>query len=188
MRGTASCPLVPWPQGRITPACAGNSRISRLAAFSSRDHPRVCGEQCSLDFETFLHEGSPPRVRGTAARPKLSTSIVRITPACAGNSYFRFHLFCGQGDHPRVCGEQTLFRNVYALHKGSPPRVRGTGNLDYGGRSRRGITPACAGNSQMAWRSRAPRRDHPRVCGEQIYITRSCSRETGSPPRVRGTD
>ena len=51
-----------------------------------------------------------------------------------------------------------------------------------------GITPACAGNSRIAFRPCPLGWDHPRVCGEQIatfYIYRD---NAGSPPRVRGTD
>ena len=30
---------------RITPACAGNSRLAGEEKWSLKDHPRVCGEQ-----------------------------------------------------------------------------------------------------------------------------------------------
>ena len=33
--------------GRITPACAGNSILSRQYRKMAMDHPRVCGEQLS---------------------------------------------------------------------------------------------------------------------------------------------
>ena len=49
------------------------------------------------------------------------------------------------------------------------------------------ITPACAGNRPPGCTGACSTWDHPRVCGEQSYL--SCPRRKcrGSPPRVRGT-
>ena len=70
-------------------------------------------------------------------------------------------------DHPRVCGEQAARAAVRRRRYGSPPRVRGTavqvGHICKGW----GITPACAGNSQVEDHGFEVIRDHPRVCGEQ---------------------
>ena len=45
VRGTVpKASIAPVPQG-IIPACAGNSRRRAAPTPSSRDHPRVCGEQ-----------------------------------------------------------------------------------------------------------------------------------------------
>ena len=52
--------------GRITPACAGNSKIHFMIANFHKDHPRVCGEQYSDKNGETNGGGSPPRVRGTA--------------------------------------------------------------------------------------------------------------------------
>ena len=90
---------------------------------------------------------------------------------------------------------------------GSPPRVRGTGQHRVRDRVRQGITPACAGNSFMAYSTAMLTQDHPRVCGEQVSFAacwhsrlgspRVCGEQQaaqcrakdpqGSPPRVRGT-
>ena len=50
--------------------------------------------------------GSPPRVRGTGTALSAISYIVRITPACAGNSSLIFCESLIDEDHPRVCGEQ----------------------------------------------------------------------------------
>ena len=67
-----------------------------------------------------------------------------------------------------MCGEQVTVAEPIAAEMGSPPRVRGTDLrfqcLAFVG----GITPACAGNSQMQSAQTGQRRDHPRVCGEQL--------------------
>ena len=72
-------------------------------------------------------------------------------------------------------------------NRGSPPRVRGTGVLEFLQGIFARITPACAGNRT----NQAPLdylfRDHPRVCGEQSPSGRLFRFTIGSPPRVRGT-
>ena len=70
---------------RITPACAGNSLQPIIRHRLPWDHPRVCGEQHFAIGFFISDKGSPPRVRGTAARPLRSAFAGRITPACAGN-------------------------------------------------------------------------------------------------------
>ena len=49
------------------------------------------------------------------------------------------------------------------------------------------ITPACAGNRYSCSYADGFTEDHPRVCGEQSFSILSIVRESGSPPRVRGT-
>ena len=69
-----------------------------------------------------------------------------------------------------MCGEQQVPqpRNVPIL--GSPPRVRGTAMEIDGKEESRGITPACAGNRRTFPGHSAKKRDHPRVCGEQLIF------------------
>ena len=86
VRGTENHIRHGYQFGRITPACAGNSRqwIDRQEVFW--DHPRVCGEQCMPCSPRGITKGSPPRVRGTAHVNTSPFPPSRITPACAGNS------------------------------------------------------------------------------------------------------
>ena len=53
--------------------------------------------------------------------------------------------------------------------KGSPPRVRGKGNLEEMPFVISGITPACAGKSIIQRRNTYHGQDHPRVCGEKAF-------------------
>ncbi len=92
-----------------------------------------------------------------------------------------------QRDHPRVCGEQVTRWSAIAWRLGSSPRVRGTDTKCIGKCNKRGIIPACAGNSVGGEFSTAVRRDHPRVCGEQPTHKQPSETEPGSSPRVRGT-
>ena len=172
---------------RITPACAGNRDSRRAYGARFEDHPRVCGEQLRIAQSATPEQGSPPRVRGTAAPDFICIAAVRITPACAGNSQYRPQKCPRFWDHPRVCGEQGHPIKLRFYHPGSPPRVRGTAYATLDDLEQAGITPACAGNSNCDCRDRKGPRDHPRVCGEQTSATKWRLRMQGSPPRVRGT-
>ena len=88
VRGTAMARLHGEYVKRITPACAGNSLNPPFGISSYKDHPRVCGEQPMGRPRGGRGKGSPPRVRGTALFPRHHLTSSRITPACAGNSFF----------------------------------------------------------------------------------------------------
>ena len=84
-KGAAACP---WsPQARITPACAGKTRLHGQKAPRSEDHPRVCGEN-GIDVSAWVHvAASPPRVRGKRGKSICPVFSFGITPACAGKTF-----------------------------------------------------------------------------------------------------
>ena len=131
----------------ITPAYAGK----RMQIFRShkrrKDHPRVCGEKKLAEFEDETGEGSPPRMRGKDAKQYRNDAAWRITPAYAGKRWSADGKLRRSGDHPRVCGEKSLFDQLSLLYEGSPPRMRGkacfTSLMEISAR----ITPAYAGKS-----------------------------------------
>ena len=51
-----------------------------------------------------------------------------------------------------------------------------------------GITPAYAGKSFRNHSSYTGAWDHPRLCGEELYIMFMAAQKSGSPPRMRGKD
>ena len=69
---------------RITPACAGRSRVIGIQNNRYQDHPRVCGEKISVLLPAPFAAGSPPRVRGEGGRWPRNPHRTGITPACAG--------------------------------------------------------------------------------------------------------
>ena len=69
---------------RITPACAGRSRVIGIQNNRYQDHPRVCGEKAPKHCVLKKGTGSPPRVRGEDQRALAGAVRGRITPACAG--------------------------------------------------------------------------------------------------------
>ena len=77
--------LVPEEFG-ITPACAGKRADCPTWGCTGWDHPRVCGEKMCIQCSKSIPQGSPPRMRGKGSRMTRATSMVGITPACAGKS------------------------------------------------------------------------------------------------------
>ena len=84
-----------------------------------------------------------------------------------------------------MCGKNTVKIIVWQGQVGSPPRVREKPNSLWAGAGKGGITPACAGKTSLAIRSKSSGWDHPRVCGKNQSVTLSHSTFAGSPPRVR---
>ena len=167
MRGKAknrcrSCPLT-----RITPAYAGKRQEHSSYRTNRKDHPRVCGEKKSRRCCTSIGLGSPPRVRGKAAFDTGHRQVEGITPAYAGKSSPGSAAGCHARDHPRVCGEKGRKMKQQFIGLGSPPRMRGKGELRGEPGKDGGITPAYAGkrNPRLGHKSRVW--DHPRVCGEK---------------------
>ena len=151
----------------ITPADAGNRRLSLSSLASLADHPRGCGEQTRMQQPSQEQTGSPPRMRGTEHCIMLCVSVFRITPADAGNRRSCCDMPALNQDHPRGCGEQVLASGRTACVSGSPPRMRGTvSGMDDDEKMSR-ITPADAGNSGSCHPQTRCSRDHPRGCGEQ---------------------
>ena len=127
-----------------------------------------------------------PRMRGKHTGRKSADAALRITPAHAGKT---IHCICAElltPDHPRTCGENTLWRSIWLETCGSPPHMRGKRDKfkQYVGSLR--ITPAHAGKTSQVhrWHSRRP--DHPRTCGENIKKEDLMRQVDGSPPHMRG--
>ena len=112
--------------------------------------------------------GSPPRMRGKEAAPRLPCGAARITPAYAGKSLSETSIRPRLEDHPRVCGEKRRNGLQRTNPSGSPPRMRGKGRRWPESVAANGITPAYAGKS---------------LCGLCL-----CRSRLGSPPRMRGKE
>ena len=145
MRGKAknrcrSCPLT-----RITPAYAGKRGRAGLPQRQLRDHPRVCGEKLPVISNPAGVLGSPPRMRGKGFRLCAVLCAGGITPACAGKSDTMAFMTSAVRDHPRVCGEKGRKMKQQFIGLGSPPRMRGKGELRGEPGKDGGITPAYAG-------------------------------------------
>ena len=110
--------------------------------------------------------GSPPHVRGKPPLNVNCTTFIR--------------------DHPRMCGENSIYEFVAWYTLGSPPHVRGKHDMAQLVESFPGITPACAGKTKAYCCSIMVSWDHPRMCGENLCAFYCLSIYEGSPPHVRG--
>ena len=126
------------------------------------------------------------RGKVTAGSPLVND--VGITPAYAGKSHHFCGLICGQGDHPRLCGEKAFPVDVQLSRTGSPPPMRGKGNTGREKYQCIGITPAYAGKSLTNVPIRYILKDHPRLCGEKSPRSAGRTSQAGSPPPMRGKD
>ena len=131
-------------------------------------------------------DGSPPRMRGKPTLICLFEISHRITPAHAGKTETKASHEGITADHPRACGENGYIRTGAQLHDGSPPRMRGKQRHGDGGREYQRITPAHAGKTHQSCRIHCPRTDHPRACGENLFMALAVIASRGSPPRMRG--
>ena len=93
---------------RITPAYAGKTILFAIGGQGMKDHPRVCGENTPGGDAAFARAGSPPRMRGKLLPRKPCMMRFGITPAYAGKTASISKTLLTYGDHPRVCGENTL--------------------------------------------------------------------------------
>ena len=188
MRGKeAALQMVPSVT-RITPAYAGKSGLNRILQYTGWDHPRVCGEKSPLGLLATVRLGSPPRMRGKDGWRWRCSIRCGITPAYAGKrAQIAFFKAAGR-DHPRVCGEKKNTVRCCENCTGSPPRMRGKGYVTSLTRCGVGITPAYAGKSGIFTCRSTRNKDHPRVCGEKLYMPCAIAPSVGSPPRMRGKD
>ena len=121
----------------------------------------------SFSVEPVALFSQAPRMRGKERSASAGRRCNGITPAYAGKSSAHALPMAAAWDHPRVCGEKYAPAAVRPCRVGSPPRMRGKEALAiFSGVCYR-ITPAYAGKSTVVLRTRAPVRDHPRVCGEK---------------------
>ena len=151
----------------IIPAYAGNTFQSTPPGTSSRDHPRVCGEHLCPVNTALGEQGSSPRMRGTLNQGCDADRDRGIIPAYAGNTSALRLLMAFVRDHPRVCGEHSMFVLSVVVVVG--------------------IIPAYAGNTPIASSPARRTWDHPRVCGEHHHLPVYGAWATGSSPRMRGT-
>ena len=131
----------------ITPAYAGKRLEYLVNPFSSKDHPRVCGEKPVQRPSHGVVRGSPPRMRGKVSAVDVGKLMPGITPAYAGKSRWQKFRCHHLWDHPRVCGEKAGLYHPSNVKMGSPPRMRGkvSKRCLLGAAYR--ITPAYAGKS-----------------------------------------
>ena len=151
-------------------ACAGKTSEGGRGARRDGGRLRIRGE----DFVSFpIHSVDRFSFFGYTAidhsKGKLSANgTLRISPDCGIFLYWHTVLCFGE------------------LQQGYPPRVRGKPVARDGPPLTKGITPARAGKTCNAPTGGGVRLDHPRACGENVWLAVPLAAVTGSPPRMRG--
>ena len=125
-------------------------------------------------------------MRGKGDGRSRGTADMRITPACAGKRMKKGLSILTTWDHPRLCGEKNEKGYVNFDYLGSPPLVRGKEIRYKTAITKAGITPACAGKSQVYVSHSITPWDHPRLCGEKSVSGAIGTSIAGSHPLVRG--
>ena len=125
-------------------------------------------------------------MRGKASQKAFFPPVQRITPAYAGKRSESSSSSFASWDHPRLCGEKPRSCKTSVSRPGSPPPMRGKGEIPHDFMSVARITPAYAGKSSRYGLFCAENKDHPRLCGEKPSPAKRNCYETGSPPPMRG--
>ena len=144
------------------------------------------GEDRALTDPRSRPSGSPPHARGRLACASASTTTGGITPACAGKTRRLLGARRWRLDHPRMRGEDRRKENPPVGECGSPPHARGRQSRDFLFGQDFRITPACAGKTPPLHPQTRPRKDHPRMRGEDFDDADFEPPSLGSPPHARG--
>ena len=89
-------------------------------------------------------------MRGKGSKCISMVNPIRITPAYAGKSDECMDLKSTYKDHPRLCGEKKNIKFYPPTGVGSPPPMRGKGEMDKIATEPFRITPAYAGKRFVA--------------------------------------
>ena len=126
-------------------------------------------------------------MRGTLGIQNAVDGITRFIPAYAGNTTESAGRCRRETVHPRVCGEHTASMARMLAAGGSSPRMRGTHVTLVVKPLDNRFIPAYAGNTMWSPLTAARPPVHPRVCGEHITELNMSRSDSGSSPRMRGT-
>ena len=109
-----------------------------------------------------------------------------ITPAGAGKTRQPKQLRFYRQDHPRRCGENSIPRRGHSVRLGSPPQVRGKRLWLQPPATVLRITPAGAGKTIGGNCGACAGQDHPRRCGENVFLNFCLDLDAGITPAGAG--
>ena len=110
--------------------------------------------------------GSPPHAREAPQCYSHQQRASGITPACAGSTSEGHVVVYTTRDHPRMRGKHYIRYWKANELLGSPPHAREAPFSMACSRKDLGITPACAGSTNLALRNCIGDQDHPRMRGK----------------------
>ena len=125
-------------------------------------------------------------MRGKQVQAEATTGKIRNIPAYAGKTSRRWCVAMRCWEHPRVCGENPVGGVGLSISGGTSPRMRGKLFLPRRGvRLSRNI-PAYAGKTRSSFPIGIINKEHPRVCGENLWVSMIAMAKSGTSPRMRG--
>ena len=147
MRGRLPVVRIHQPLPRNTPAYAGKTRRQAHGRRAPWKHPRVCGEDNWRSMMVFSLLETPPRMRGRQMQAGGHEAVEGNTPAYAGKTSAGSQAPPEHRKHPRVCGEDSVWRRQTQIPRETPPRMRGRPPYRDDGEAEAGNTPAYAGKT-----------------------------------------
>ena len=170
----------------IIPACAGETCGQRSGAGQAPDHPRLRGGNGAFLVWPTLSRGSSPLARGKPALTVSTRVIIRIIPACAGETSSLNCATRSGRDHPRLRGGNLPPLPVEVGVYGSSLLARGKQEPRGHPLLHAGIIPACAGETGSSARRHRRTSDHPRLRGGNGVSVPRHTASSGSSPLARG--
>ena len=171
---------------RNIPACVGKTNIVGRGRAAQWEHPRVRGENMCLQPGLPRCGGTSPRARGKPTGGISPRGGSRNIPACAGKTGGEVGKKPTSEEHPRVRGENSVFRRFICFLIGTSPRARGKHAHPVGDFRRVGNIPACAGKTPASGNRTLCGSEHPRVRGENSRPQPARNTREGTSPRARG--
>ena len=171
---------------RIIPACAGETGPRTDHGAGAWDHPRLRGGNTALSHSPWKTSGSSPLARGKRHQHDGSAGLIRIIPACAGETKIPGHGTVGFEDHPRLRGGNCVEFCATTWTGGSSPLARGKRGGSLSWREPAGIIPACAGETLLGVKIKDAQADHPRLRGGNPEDASRDGAVFGSSPLARG--
>ena len=173
------------PRGLI-PAWAGKTLSAPKPSTACAAHPRVGGENAPPSMAIRLGWGSSPRGRGKREQRLAGRVLGGLIPAWAGKTHPIGYQALGTRAHPRVGGENRGGGCDGDGGEGSSPRGRGKRGRPRTRKRCRRLIPAWAGKTSRGSSWPQQRGAHPRVGGENGYLSVFRVTGLGSSPRGRG--
>ena len=151
---------------RNIPAYAGKTYSIPARLITSKEHPRIRGENFVLTKRQGDQRGTSPHTRGKRDFFRSIWNNFRNIPAYAGKTvheHVKQHIDCGTSPHTR--GKQYHRKCTRKGNRNIPA---------YAGKTFRGRPPP------------APEKEHPRIRGENSIIENVHGKAIGTSPHTRG--
>ena len=130
-------------------SCFEYSKIRPFCLSETIKKPRLRGEYSISCISYGTCSGSSPLARGILVIFQRRRMLIRIIPACAGNTIACLYSRSPSRDHPRLRGEYQSPQHIRCVEIGSSPPARGILFCDSHFTKKSRIIPACAGNTVL---------------------------------------